>query len=176
MIRDMFPDMGLTREVWAALGGGVSIADYGDNRPRDWRATVDAWHASIDATVAEITGQPSLPEMPDVAPTVKPVESPPDKPTPPDPDEDQDDEEEEQPERTCECDGCTDDHCQGDCDRCTDHECRQCFDGHSDKTCYGCGYCGDCDTHVEGDWPAYGYTGRCNQDHCHDCEHDCANY
>ena len=70
-------------------------------------------------------------------------------------------------ERTCACDSCTDDACQGDCERCDDHGCEQCYDGH---TVYGCcGYCEDCDEHVTDDGDDR--CTRCN--HCRECDHYC---
>jgi hypothetical protein len=85
----------------------------------------------------------------------------------------QDDPEEEEQERTCECDACDDDHCRGDCDRCDDHDCEQCFGAHTVRTC--CNYCEDCDSHTDGRQDRYDWQ-RCDQGHCHECDHRCEDY
>lgn len=73
-------------------------------------------------------------------------------------------------ERTCACDACDDDRCQGDCDQCDDHGCEQCYGGHTVYDC--CGYCEDCDRHPDNaDSPNYHRCGEC--DHCSECEHYC---
>jgi hypothetical protein len=77
-------------------------------------------------------------------------------------------------ERTCECDNCTDETCQGDCDPCQDHLCRQCYDpddGHYASDC--CGYCDECDTHWQDASPL---DDTCDRGHCHTCDHRCENY
>jgi hypothetical protein len=76
---------------------------------------------------------------------------------------------EEGPDRTCECNDCTDVTCQGGCDSCDDHDCQQCFGDHSAYSC--CGYCPECDSHA-GD----GDDEKCSMGHCHSCEHECRDY
>lgn len=76
----------------------------------------------------------------------------------------------EVPERTCECEYCTDETCQGDCDSCDDHGCAQCNCGPD--SAYGCcGYCPECGSH-----PGDSGDEKCNMGHCHDCEHRCDDY
>ena len=73
-------------------------------------------------------------------------------------------------ERTCACDGCTDERCQGDCESCDDHGCEQCYSDHGTYDC--CGYCPDCDTHPnQSDASNYSRCAEC--DHCSECEHYC---
>lgn len=68
--------------------------------------------------------------------------------------------------RTCECNECTDDACQGECDTCDDHDCQQCYRDHDAYSC--CGYCPECESHM-GD----SRDEVCNLGHCHECEHNC---
>jgi hypothetical protein len=79
-------------------------------------------------------------------------------------------EEEPEPERTCQCESCSDDTCQADCNACDDHSCAQCNCG-PDAAYSCCGYCSECDSHA-GD----GDDERCNMGHCHECDHRCEDY
>lgn len=74
------------------------------------------------------------------------------------------------PERTCECDECTDETCQGDCDQCDDHGCGQCYADHEVSDC--CGYCSECESHPSDvDSPRNYYCTQCER--CSECEHYC---
>lgn len=79
-----------------------------------------------------------------------------------------DDPDDEEEERTCRCDACDDERCQGDCHTCDDHGCEQCFADHTVYNC--CGYCPECSDHMDNDRNDY-YCSECN--HCSECEHYC---
>lgn len=69
--------------------------------------------------------------------------------------------------RTCQCDACEDEHCRGDCERCDDHGCEACYRDHTTYSC--CGYCEDCDAHVDSDMR----DEVCDRGYCHECDHRC---
>jgi hypothetical protein len=78
-------------------------------------------------------------------------------------------------DRTCSCDGCDDQSCEGECDSCDDYDCDQ----HGCSSNYSCcSYCSDCDTH-HGDGDDRVITiqsGRCHHVYCTDCQHVCDDY
>lgn len=73
-------------------------------------------------------------------------------------------------ERTCRCEACDAPECQGDCEQCDDHDCEQCGCGPNEALAC-CGYCPECTGHA-GD----GRDERCDQGHCHECEHRCEDW
>lgn len=74
------------------------------------------------------------------------------------------------PERTCGCEACTDEACQGDCNQCDDHGCESCYADHAVSDC--CGFCSECDSHpTDVDSPNYYRCGEC--EHCSECDHYC---
>ena len=73
-------------------------------------------------------------------------------------------------ERTCTCDACEDDQCQGDCNECGDHGCQACYGDHDIYEC--CGYCPDCDEHPR-DANSANYHRCAECDRCSECEHYC---
>jgi len=82
-----------------------------------------------------------------------------------------DDDEDVEDDRTCECDACDDDRCQGECDSCEDYACGQCHGGcqHGWYSC--CGYCPDHSVHHEAGGEHY--CRHCER--CSECEHACDN-
>ena len=84
-----------------------------------------------------------------------------------------DPDDEEAPERTCECQTCTDDGCQGDCDECDDHGCTQCYDPDDHGVLDCCGYCPGCENHPDNYRDVRNY--HCAEcDRCSECEHYCS--
>jgi hypothetical protein len=86
--------------------------------------------------------------------------------------------------RTCECEACEDEECQGECSECDnhgcaqchgegyscdDHDCDYCFPDHSVRSC--CGYCSECESHPNG----VDHDGDVcpNCEYCSDCQHSC---
>jgi len=166
IIRDAVP--GMTRALWREWAGrepDLSQEPGGEQHAREQyirdhallrhhgRPTCcrDCDRDSADVLRLELAGRGEPTEAPEYqAPTEAPVEP--------------------VQERTCECDDCIDDRCQGDCDHCDDHGCEQCYGDHNIYDC--CGYCEDCDTHPDSaDSPHYHRCESC--DHCSDCDHYC---
>lgn len=178
VMREAFPEI-INRERWQAFAGKVpdasedpqeqaraaqerreqeaerirmyegNLALIRQHNPRYLACCHECVARDADEIRARATAPP-LPDMPDPVPVhVEPVQ-----------------------ERTCECESCTGEECQGDCDQyavgcddadCTVHRC--------DGAMGCCGYCLDCDTH-HGD----GDDDRCNMGHCHECDHRCDDY
>lgn len=96
-------------------------------------------------------------------------------------DDDDEDDDEDEEERTCTCDECTDQTCQGDCERCRDRECGQCHGDHGEDydcaTCHDirgcCGYCEICDEHHDDQTNDYDRARCADCDHCRTCDHYC---
>ena len=78
-------------------------------------------------------------------------------------------------ERTCECDSCTEEECDGHCESCDEYwDCAQHGCGRDPYSC--CGYCPTCESHHgEDDSSVVRVPCRRNGEHvfCTDCEHEC---